>query len=235
MAPQDISVDYCRFAVLGYARTGSNYLRRHLGRIDSVTMHGEVFAGHQRTKGAEFEEIWRGVFGDQPRETRAVGFKLFYHHLTPDEWETVLHDRELSVIHLLRRNRLRILTSLDIALATDRWLESDKHTRTHEPVTVRIDPETIVDRIEQIARLENSARENMCRHSYMELYYEEMVLDPRKEIGRALSFLGIERSISNEEVGLRRQNPNPLSETIENFDEIACVLSGTEYEEYLAG
>ena len=228
-------MDYRRFFIIGYARTGSNYLLKGLSQVASIRIHHEVFAGHNRTIGKDFGKIWKTVFSKQLRNIRAVGFKSFYYHFSPDEWESVSNEYELAAIHLLRRNRLRTLVSLDIAFATDRWIESTRHAQKFEQPTIQIEPSTILHRIKKMKIMENVARESLSNHPYIELFYEDMVLDPVIEIGKIIRFIGVEGSISPQRIYMRKQNPKSLSGIIENYSEVADVLSGTEYESYLRG
>jgi hypothetical protein len=197
--------------------------------VPSIKIVDEIFADHKRIIGKDFAKIWQSVFEKQRSRTRAVGFKLFYYHLTPDEWKSFVDDHELVVIHLLRRNRLRTLVSLDIASSTSRWTES--HHR--KPTTIRMDPNTIISRIEEIESMEQKARTDLASHPYIELFYEDMIRDPEEESDRALRLLGIDGSIDPQKIGLIKQNPMPLSDTVENYDDLIRALSGTRHEGYL--
>ncbi|WP_320040578.1 sulfotransferase domain-containing protein [uncultured Desulfobacter sp.] len=226
------NMDYSRFVVVGHARTGSNYLLNALNQIDSIRIYDEVFAGHNRSIGEGFEKIWRSIFCKQLPNISAVGFKLFYSHLSPDEWKEIYTKHDLIWVHLLRRNKLRTLVSLDIAFTTKRWAEKN-NTRTFKPQTIHIESTTILQRIKKLELMEKSARESLSKHPYIELFYEEMVLDPKNEIGKIIKFIGVDGAINNERINMRKQNRSLLKETIENYNEIAEVLTGTKYEDYL--
>ena len=64
------------------------------------------------------------IFGRHPEEIRAVGFKYHYEQ----GWayrglrERLVGDTEIHVIHLRRRNLLRMLLSREIATATGAWV-----------------------------------------------------------------------------------------------------------------
>src|SRR5512139_4121753 len=95
-----------RFAIVGNARTGSNYLLDGLKSAPSIRMYHEVFASHNRRVRQNFDRILLTVFQYEHKSTQVVGFKVFYNHLTEDEWSKLLACRELKIIHLTRRNRL---------------------------------------------------------------------------------------------------------------------------------
>ena len=104
-----------RFAIVGNARTGSNFLLDGLKSSPSIRMYHEIFADHNRRVGENFDRVFSTVFQPESKSTKIVGFKVFYNHLTEDEWQKFLACRDLKIIHLLRRNRLRTVISLEIA------------------------------------------------------------------------------------------------------------------------
>lgn len=195
-------------------------------------MYDEVFAAHYRTIGENFDKIWGNLFCKQQPTVRAVGFKLFYSHLSSDEWKKINSRHDIIWIHLLRRNKLRTLVSLDIAFATKRWVEKSS-SRMFKHQTIHIDPSNILQRIEKIELMESSVRENLSNHPYLELFYEDMVLDPIGEISRVIKFVGVDGIINPKWINIRKQNHKCLKETIENYKEIDDVLTGTKYKNYL--
>src|SRR5512139_3647598 len=94
-----------RFAIVGNARTGSNYLLDGLKTSPAIRMYHEIFASHNREVGKDFEKILSTLYQYESKSTRLVGFKVFYNHLTDEEWEKLVRRRDLKVIHLTRRNR----------------------------------------------------------------------------------------------------------------------------------
>lgn len=107
--------DYIRFAIIGHARTGSNFLSSGLKSLKCIVLHNEIFAAHNRTIGNDFDRIFASVFRKEMEHITAVGCKIFYYHLTDDEWTKFLSKKNFRIIHLVRQNRLRTIVSLDIA------------------------------------------------------------------------------------------------------------------------
>jgi LPS sulfotransferase NodH len=69
----------------------------------------------------------------------------------------------------------------------------------------------------------------------LQLSYEEDIQeDPRQAYTKVCEFIGLPQQ-TNIEVRLNRTNPYPLSELIENYDEVAAALQGTPYEWMLEG
>src|SRR5215212_7728464 len=110
-----------RFAIVGNPRTGSNYLLDGLKTSPAIRMYHEIFAAHNRTVGKDFEKIFSTIYQYESKSTGLVGFKVFYNHLTDQEWQKLAARKDLKVIHLTRRNRLRTVISLEIAFKTGQW------------------------------------------------------------------------------------------------------------------
>jgi hypothetical protein len=85
-----------RFAIVGNARTGSNYLLDGLKTSAAIRMYHEIL---QRitAKSKGFQQLPDRL--PTKADPLAVGFKVFYNHLTDDEWKSKALD-DLKVIHL---------------------------------------------------------------------------------------------------------------------------------------
>lgn len=224
--------NYRKFVVLGHARTGSNYLLGGIKNSASVRMHHEEFAGHKREIGQGFDEILSRLFSPEVKQIKAVGFKLFYYHLTEDEWEKLMSDADIAFIHLTRRNYLRTIVSLDIAFKTKQWGLSADRRQEQKPKTITLDPATLVARIEEIKRYEEVARERLQGRQVLELVYEELVENPTQEFERIGGFLGI-KGVSDRDISYVKQNPEPLENLIINYDEVYALLVETKFAAFL--
>ncbi len=225
---------YRRFAILGHARTGSNYLLAGLRSLKSVRMEGEIFAGHSREIGKDFDPILSMFFQKERRRIKASGFKLFYYHLTQAEWDKFLSHPEFAVIHLTRRNRLRTIVSLDIAMTTDRWASPDGNIAEPAGKSVSLDTSKLIERLEQIERYENITRERFKGRQILEVTYEELVGNPREVFQRVSGFLGV-GDIDVGKIELTRQNPEGLRELIGNYTDVQQLLANTRFAGYLNG
>ncbi len=220
-----------RFAIVGNARTGSNYLLAGLRSSPAIRMYHEIFAGHNRRPGQDFERILSTVFQYEGRTTQVVGFKVFYNHLTEEEWSRLVACQELKIIHLTRRNRLRTVISLEIAFKTGQWTKSGKSGGPREK-RVTLDPLKLVQRLEQIEEGEAAARLRFCDRQILEIVYEELVQSPREVFAAVGAYLGVE-GLDPGKIRLKRQNPESLQQLIVNFDEVATALQHTRFADYL--
>jgi LPS sulfotransferase NodH len=220
-----------RFVIVGNARTGSNYLLAGLQSSPHIRMYHEIFASHNRQVGKDCEKILSTVFQHESKSTRLVGFKVFYNHLTDEEWGKLVGYRDLKVIHLTRRNRLRTVISLEVAFKTGEWTKSG-HSGAPKDKRVHLDSLKLLQRLEQIEQGEAAARERFCDRPILEIVYEDMVRSPREVFASVSDYLGVD-GIDPGKIHLRRQNPESMADLILNFDEVEAVLKNTRFAEYL--
>ena len=222
-----------RFAIVGNARTGSNYLLDGLRTSSSVRMYHEIFADHNRQVGKDFDKISSTVFQPESKSTKVVGFKVFYNHLTDDEWKRLLAWRALKIIHLTRRNRLRTVISLEIAFKTGQWTQSGKgKSGEFKEKRLRLDSSKLLQRLEQIEEGEATARTRFRDREILEVVYEELVRSPKTVFESVGMYLGVD-GIDCSKIKLRRQNPETLQQLLINYDEIKSTLRNTRFAEYL--
>jgi LPS sulfotransferase NodH len=225
---------YKRFAVIGHSRTGSNYLFVGLNSSSCVRMYHEVFAKRNREiAGKEFDLIFPMVFQKESRNIKAVGFKLFYDHLTREEWEKFLSRKYIRIIHLTRENRLRTIVSLDIAFKTDQWGVSanDKNKQLVEKRII-LDTSKLIDRLDQIQDYERFTRDRIKDRHILEVVYEKLTTKPREIFQYIGKYLGID-DIDPSKITLTKQNPESLEQLIVNYDEVYELLKNTKYAPHL--
>jgi len=220
-----------RFVIVGSARTGSNYLLKGLKNSRSIRMYHEIFADHNRQVGRDFEKILSTVFQYESNFTKIVGFKVFYNHLTEEEWNKLLACQELKVIHLTRRNRLRTVISLEIAFKTGQWTKSG-NSRGPKEKRIVLDPSKLIKRIEQIEEGETATRARFADRQILEVVYEDLIQSPSEVFASVAAYLGV-NGIDPNKISLKRQNPEALQQLIINYNEIEAVLKNTRFEEYL--
>jgi LPS sulfotransferase NodH len=220
-----------RFMIVGNARTGSNYLLDGLKTSPAIRMYHEIFASHNREVGKDFEKILSTMYQRESRSTKMVGFKVFYNHLTNEEWKKLVARNDLKVIHLTRRNRLRTIISLEIAFKTGQWTQGGKSAGPKEK-RVTLDPLKLLRRLEQIEEGEGATRIRFCDRPILEIVYEDLVQSPREVFAAVSAYLGVD-GIDPDKIRLRRQNPEPLAQLIVNYDEVESALKNTRFAEYL--
>lgn len=202
------------------------------------------------------------IFCDHPEGVRAVGFKFHYGHQWdfPGILEALTGDAGLHVIRLERRNLLRMLVSLKLAESTGVWLQdsTSKLTPANALRAVR-HPIKAARRVGRLFASKQPAGDGAprrvtipvdeCyqfmvstglrygnfdklfeRHPTLQVYYEDMAGDRDAVFRDAQSFLGVEPAPL--EVTLRQQNPEPLRDLIENYDELFEAFKDTPQAPY---
>ena len=220
-----------RFAIVGNARTGSNFLLDGLKTSPAIRMYHEIFASHNREIGKDFDRILSTIYQHESRSTRVVGFKVFYNHLTAEEWNKLAAQEDLKVIHLTRKNRLRTVISLEIAFKTGQWTKARKSGGPKEK-RVTLDPLKLWKRLEEIEEGETTTRARFCDRQMLEIVYEELVRSPHQAFEAISAYLGVE-GVDPGKIRLKRQNPERLAHLIVNYDEVRSALENTRFAEYL--
>lgn len=211
------------FLVLGRSRTGSNLLVRMLDQHPAIRCSGEVF----RDGGdAEWQANLSRLRAD---EMPWRGFKMFYYHGSEKLWTHLAGDAAIPVVHLKRWNVLRTAVSRKLAVESDRWVsmgddpEPEKKRVTFTPQELESD--FIITRIREAA-----FDERFRDHSVFPVEFEDLAADPEDVYRRVLRLLGL--PIEPVEVRTRRQNPEPLRQHVDNFDELAEHFAGSPWAKF---
>jgi LPS sulfotransferase NodH len=220
-----------RFAIVGNARTGSNYLLDGLKTSPAIRMYHEIFASHNREVGKDFEKVLATIYQYESKSTKMVGFKVFYNHLTGEEWKKLVGLSDLKVIHLTRRNHLRTVISLEIAFKTGKWTNAGNSSGPEEK-RITLDPQHLLKRLEQIEAGEAQTRARFCDRPMLEVVYEDLVQSPHQVFAAVSAFLGVDR-IDPDKIRLKRQNPEDMDQLIVNYDEVKSLLKNTRFAECL--
>lgn len=89
-------------------------------------------------------------------------------------------------------------------------------------------PRPLIRCFEEIDRSYRDLEKMLKDHDVLSINYEEHILpDPRIAYKKICEYLGIEPQ--DVEVRLKRTNPFPISEMVENYDELEAMLKGTDY------
>lgn len=197
------------------------------------------------------------IFCRHPEEVCAVGFKFHYRQFWGHSGlrERLLEDREIRVLHLRRRNLLRTLVSLKLARATGVFLDDTRRKvtpanllkaarhpwkaaarlrrRLRPPTALRkgsrprvtVSAEELFDFAVRTVMVAEKHDELFGEHPKLPVSYEDLVAHRQEVLSEVQSFLGVEPGPLT--VTLRRQNPEPLRELIENYDELYEAFKDT--------
>jgi LPS sulfotransferase NodH len=240
-----------RFVIVCAARTGSTMLRLLLNSHPRICSHGEVyqppihgFVGLEPgvpsplrswlAKQREADPVrWLHEFVFLDDGEHAVGFKLLYETLFQRQWQRLQHalevDRQVRVIHLTRKNRLRRLVSRRRADSTGVLLARTDDERARSPkVTLSLE-EALAD-FSAIEREELQVRELFAHHPMLEVTYEDLVDSENSSLDQLQRWLEVEPiELSTLSV---RIGSDQLAEQIENYPELLSRAAGTACAAY---
>lgn len=244
--------DYCRFIILGTARSGSNFLLGLLNSHSQIIAFGELFRSYDsigwdlpdydpylqsrsltslmQSDPSRFLE--EKVFRKFPKQISAVGFKIFYYHAQDDSRETVwtfLRDqKDIKVIHLKRSHTLRRILSLKKAHKTNRWTNT---TGTEEEETaISLDYEECLKAFTEATEIKKQFDIHFEGHHKIDVSYEDLSDDYESEMKRIQEFLGVNYEVVKPST--YKQSNQPLSETISNYFDLKRKFKDTPWEEF---
>ena len=237
--------------------------------------------GYDKTSKADIELrsksptsfLTKQIYREHADSVRAVGFKFHYSHFWGYEglWEALVADRQIRVVHLKRRNLLRMMLSYRIAEHTGVWQDQpvsavQDGVRQASVVTRKLTPANAVAALRRPSRavsfLRRTFRSQRARpkaaripmritsdeleeffvktaltvlhfaelfkeHPSVTVSYEDLAADSGKAYDNVQRFLGLQPK--NLSVTLRRQNPEPLSGLVENYDELRAAFKDHPY------
>jgi len=226
------SAGFKYFAIFGAMRTGSNLLERNLGQYDGITCHGELFNPAFIGKAGQEEHLGIDLAAREADPAKLIskmvnqsgdalpGFRIFQGH-DPRVFEASLKDPKCAKI-ILRRRPLDSFVSLKIALATDQWILGNAPKRRAQ--TVHYDGGEYRAYLADLAEYETALRRGIqeAGQSAFELQFDD--LKSADVMNGLVAYLGIEDRRGAFEEKIKRQNPEPLSEKVANYDEMMADL-----------
>jgi len=224
---------YTPFIILGSMRTGSNLLRLALESCPQVVMENEIFNQRHPDFGYEYDTIMEQLYCKYPINIKAVGCKIFYDHLSKEEWNEFSTLPKCRIIHLMRRNKLRNYLSLKIAEQTDRWLENWLNKKL--PIQERrvfMNKQEMFAHFHKIEAWEQQASQQFKNCDLINIYYEDLIMNYAETVSNVTQFLGVKKC-KNHSMKLRKQNPESMQQLILNYEEVERVLSNTPFQVYL--
>lgn len=139
----------------------------------------------------------------------------------------------VHVLHLVRKNKLRVLVSEEIAVKTKVWSATSEATvKSAESVAV-IDPATVIGRIKRLLHDDQIASTLLSKHEYYrKLNYEDMFQldgdfsDTVMELIKSMT--GNDNASSTPKT--LRLNARPLSVLISNFEQVQDVITNSQFD-----
>ncbi|MDP2083657.1 MAG: nodulation protein NodH [Gemmobacter sp.] len=221
-----------RFIVLADMRTGSNFLEANLNAIPGVACHGEAFNPHFIGKKDQTE-----LFGismhqreDDPLALiRAMdaateglaGFRFFHDH-DPRVLAACLADRRCAKV-VLTRNPLESYVSLKIARATGQWKLGD--ARRRREAQARFNAEEFQNHVAQLQEFQLHILRALQTSGQTAFYIGYEDVGDLEVLNGLAAFLGVPDRLEAIDDRVKKQNPEPLEDLVENPAEMAAGLA----------
>ncbi len=226
---------FSSFVVLAEMRTGSNFLEANLNALEGVSCLGEAFNPHfigypNRTEilgvSAEMRERDPDHLLDVIRDAPGVlaGFRYFHDH-DPRVLSRLLGDPQVAKI-ILTRNPLDSYVSWKIAQATGQWKLTNVNRRKEARAT--FNPEEFAAHVEALQGFQIRVLNHLQRTGQTGFYIDYEDLQDLEVMNGLARWLGVPARLSALDDKLKRQNPAPTLEKVENPEEMLLALSGLD-------
>jgi LPS sulfotransferase NodH len=223
------------FVIFAEMRTGSNLLEANLNALPGVVSHGEVFNRYimgkkDRTEMfgitmAERDLNPKPLLRKLRAETEGLpGFRFFHDHdlRILDE---VLPDPACAKI-ILTRNPLDSYVSWKIAQATDQWkLTNAKKLKTAK---VRFDVPEFVGLLREFQAFQLLLMQSLQSTGQTAFYLDYEDLGSLEVMNGLAAFLGVEARLKALDDTLKKQNPGPLEDKLENPEALAEAVTAVD-------
>jgi LPS sulfotransferase NodH len=223
------------FVVFAEMRTGSNLLEANLNALPGVTSHGEVFNRYIMGK-KDRTEMFGITMEERDRDPRPLlarlrteteglsGFRFFHDH-DLRILDVVLPDPGYAKI-VLTRNPLESYVSWKIAQATDQWkLTNAKRLKTAK---VRFDVAEFRDHLQAIQAFQLLLMQSLQTTGQTAFYLDYEDLGSLEVMNGLAAFLGVEARLKVLDDTLKKQNPGPLADKLENPEAIAEAIAAID-------
>ena len=221
--------NYTPFVILCHPRSGSTLLHTYLNSHTAILSKGEKSVTDLQLYPERIDKNYLAhhIFSLQPKPIKAVGIKLFVSLAVQPKAKIIIDQLNeiptLKVIQLKRKNPLRIILSNKIAEKTGQmsaWRKAQD--LTIEDRRIHLPPVECLELLNQLEYEFDQAERLLATQERLTIYYEDLVDQKEETLDQVQQFLQV--PVRNLISLLRRQNPEPLSVLISNYEELARHL-----------
>jgi len=224
------------FVLFAEMRTGSNFFENNLNKLTGVECFGEVF--NPRFVGAPDRETLfgfnrtgrdkdpEGLLAAIKTESKGLsGFRFFHDH-HPAVVDPVLDDERCAKI-VLTRNPVESYVSWRIAEETDQWVLTDASHRVKKKAVFR--EAEFLEHLKNIHDFQIRIVQGLQKRGQTAFFVSYEDIQDIDVVNGVAAFLGVSSRIKTHDTKLTRQNPDPMSEKVENYDEMLAALSRVDW------
>lgn len=224
------------FVVFAEMRTGSNFLETNLNAYPGLTCYGEAFNPHfvgypnrddilgvtLKLRAADPGRLVQEII----RNTEGLGGFRFFHDHDPRVLEFCLKDPRCAKI-ILTRNPLDSYVSWKIAQATGQWKLTD--VRRRKDGRARYDDREFNQHLGRMQDFQIKVQHALQTNGQTAFHIHYDDLHDIEVMNGLARFLGETVQMDAVDDKLKRQNPAPLSEKVENYSEMRQALAGYDH------
>ena len=224
------------YIILFIERDGSTYLTSLLNSHPDIEAIYERFSVLKQ-KGADVAEQlnWARAFYSPPliSKAKARGFKTkLVDVLDLESFTALLHEKQVRVIQMRRRNRVKAVVSRINARrlyeATGNWNLYDKNDRMPP---MQVDLAQFADYLHEREAADDELQVyvDQLQLPVLKIVYEDLLTDKTRTLEKIFSFLKIpNKSVQEKTI---KNTSDDLREVVLNFDELRAQYVGTPYLE----
>jgi len=230
-----------KFVVLGFARSGSTLLTHLLKAHPGIVSYSEIFNTNNWTRRKipkplaplytidvqlNPKKFLNGYWQTHQTEN-CIGFK-YLNNQCPLIEEAIITTHCLKKIIIYRENLLKQFVSYQIALRTKVW---NSYQGIYDPIKIMVDLPSFFKYAEKVNHTYDQWYKSLGDQEYLLVKYEDLVANVESTFHKVCQFLN--QPIAKAVFNLKKQNSDNLVDLIENYEEVANALKGTEYEKFL--
>jgi hypothetical protein len=161
----------------------------------------------------------------RPRpDADAVGFKLMYSQIRPERWDW-LTAHGARFVHLVRHPLKVLISKAAVERTGVRHLPRGSAA---PPSRVRLDTTDLLPSLRRLGEAVEAHRRLLAGHPHLEVRYEDLLGDREGFFAALFAFLGVP-PVALPAPPLEKIVPDAAADALENADEVAAALAGTEF------
>ena len=219
------------FVVFAEMRTGSNFLEANLNAFAGITCHGEAFNPHflgyphnkpilgidHKTRDRDPLTLLQAISNNT---ARLSGFRYFHDH-DPRVFDAIMDDARCAKI-ILTRNPVESYVSWKIARSTGQWKLTD--VKAHKKAQAVFDEAEFSDHLEALQEFQLTLLNRLQKLGQTAFYVAYEDLQSVEVMNGLARYLGVDHQLDALDKSLKKQNPEPISAKVSNYDEMLDAL-----------
>lgn len=226
--------DIGKYVILFQGRSGSTFLTEHMRSHPEIRAMYEEFSMFPKDWSQQLDWMTNFYYSKPKKASvKVVGFKTKLTDIADLElFANFVEDNNIKVIHLFRRNLVKLIVSVIRAEALRKRVgDSNLYNPDNKLGKINIEPREF-RRHKRRIRIYRQLREfvNELNVDVAHIHYEQLLKNLDGTLSRIWRFLGVSKHQTTAEV--KKNTPDRLEDAVENLDELRATFP--EYERFFA-